>query len=211
MKTIDLTHSLSPEMSVFPGEKPAEIITSAQHDTKGYLSHCITFSTHCGTHIDSPAHILPHGLTLDRLPLDSFIGKASIVDLRTISTTHIELSHITPYEDLFIRSDFILFNTGWSRYWGTGRYLEAFPVLTPDAARWICTFNLKGICFDAISADTVDSKTLPIHKIILEKMTIVENLTNLDELPQTGFIFSCFPLKFNNSDASSIRAVGIIH
>ena len=68
--------------------------------------------------------------------------------------------------------------------------------------------GLKGIGFDAISADSADTLTYPIHKILLgSDMVIVENLTNLDQLPEGLFEFTCFPLRFQRADGSPIRAV----
>jgi kynurenine formamidase len=63
---------------------------------------------------------------------------------------------------------------------------------------------------DALSVDELEAADLPIHKILLERMLIIENLTNLDKLPKTGFIFSCLPLKLENADASPVRAVAIL-
>src|SRR5688572_466450 len=40
-----------------------------------------TMSTHTGTHIDAPSHVLPHGKTLDQFPLSSFYGPGIVLDL----------------------------------------------------------------------------------------------------------------------------------
>jgi arylformamidase len=41
-------------------------------------------------------------------------------------------------------------------------------------------------------------------------MVIIENLTNLDSLPDSKFEFFCFPLKIENGDGSPVRAVAKI-
>ncbi len=37
--------------------------------------------SHTGTHIDAPAHMIKDGLTLDRLPISHFTGRAVKIDL----------------------------------------------------------------------------------------------------------------------------------
>jgi kynurenine formamidase len=121
------------------------------------------------------------------------------------------LGVLNPVENQLKNIDFLLIHTGWSRYWGTDNYFSNFPVLTPEAAEWVAGIGLKGIGFDAISADSADTRTYPIHKILLgSDMVIVENLANLDQLHGGAFEFSCFPLYFQQADGSPIRSVASI-
>jgi len=104
-----------------------------------------------------------------------------------------------------------LLYTGWSRYWGRNRYFSNYPVLSENAAGWLQRFNLKGVGFDTISADSAGSTADPVHKRLLSRNgLIIENLTRLETLPQTGFTFSCLPLFTENADGSPVRAVAMI-
>ncbi|MEI8006019.1 MAG: hypothetical protein WCI48_07415 [Bacteroidota bacterium] len=61
------------------------------------------------------------------------------------------------------------------------------------------------------SALAVNEECLPNHFIFLRKeILLIENLTNLDKLPESGFTLQCFPLKVANADGSPVRAVAII-
>ncbi|UCH95858.1 MAG: cyclase family protein [Candidatus Aminicenantes bacterium] len=210
MKIIDLSHTISPGMPIYPGDEPPVITVCAGIDEDGFVERRITFGSHAGTHIDAPAHILPHSPTLDRIPLDSFMGAGAMVDLTAVKKTGIDVSCLKSYEPLFKNSEFILLYTGWSRFWGREEYFRDYPLLSIEAALWIDSFGLKGLGVDALSVDEAGSIDLPIHKILLERMLIIENLTNLEQLPKTGFIFSCFPLRLENADASPVRAVAIL-
>jgi arylformamidase len=210
MEIIDLTHTILPEMPVFPGDTPPDIKVLASVETDGFAERRLELGSHTGTHIDSPAHILLHSPTLDRIPPDRFIGRGSVIDLTEPDTSTIDIGNLQPHEERFKNSDFVLFRTGWSRLWGQEQYFENFPVLSIEAALWIHSFELKGIGIDAPSVDETLSTDCPIHKILLERLLIIENLTNLKQLPETGFTFSCFPLKYENADGSPVRAVGII-
>lgn len=61
-----------------------------------------------------------------------------------------------------------------------------------------------------LSVDSYDSTDFAIHHILFEGgKLIVENLINLDKLPQE-FLFIAAPLKYNDADGSPIRAMAIV-
>jgi len=79
------------------------------------------------------------------------------------------------------------------------------------AAKWLSGFRLKGVGLDTLSADRDDSVKFPVHQVLLgQDIVLVENLTNLQHLPQRGFSFSCFPLPIAGGDGCPTRAVGIV-
>lgn len=210
MNIIDLSHTIAPEMPVYPGDSPPVITSRAEINEDGFVEKSILFGSHTGTHIDAPAHIIPYAATLDRMPIHRFMGQASIIDLTGLEYPGINISSLQTYEPLFKTSEFILLYTGWSQLWGQEKYFKGYPILSLEAALWVDSFGLKGIGVDALSVDEPGSTDFPIHKILLERMLIIENLTNLEKLPKTGFIFSCFPLKLENADASPTRAVALL-
>ena len=207
---IDLTHTICEEMPVYPGTEPPVIESPWSVEKDGFVEQKLSFYAHIGTHIDAPAHMLPHAPTLDRMPVDAFIGQASVIRLPLVKGSSIDLSDLKSFEGLFKNSDFILLHTGWSKYWGQDQYFHGYPVLSEEAALWIHSFNLKGVGADLISLDAVETKNYSNHKTLLERGILIENLTNLEQLPETGFLFSCLPLKVVKGDGSPVRAVAII-
>jgi arylformamidase len=104
-----------------------------------------------------------------------------------------------------------LIATGWDKYWGKTEYFQGFPVLDAEAAEWLVSFPLKGIGFDTISADRVDSPDYPVHTILLSNdLIIIENLRNLKMLPARFFTFSGMPLNIEDADGSPVRAVAMV-
>lgn len=108
------------------------------------------------------------------------------------------------------KADFLLFNTGWDRFWGDERYFGDYPCIDFDVLDYIVSGNYKGIGFDTIGLDPIAEEELPRHKRLFMENEIVniENLTNLDRFGDGLFYFSCFPLKIEDADGSPIRAVG---
>lgn len=211
MRVIDLTHIITPGMPLYPGTKPPESTTLCTVEKNGFTEKRISISSHTGTHIDAPAHILPGGATFDRWTADHFAGYASVLDFTNLQTPYIEVEKLRCYEPIIKKSEFVLLHTGWSRYWGEEKYFGGYPVLTPEAAQWLVEFQLKGVGMDTISVDEADSVNLPVHHILLEYgIVIIENLVHLDRLPLMNFTFCCFPFKMEDAEASPVRAVGII-
>lgn len=210
-KIIDLTHPISEGMPVYPGTEPPILKTECTIEDIGFLEKKITLFSHTGTHMDAPAHLIKNAKTLDKFPAGHFYGKALILNLTNIKGSIIELKHLETYKAALKDIDFILLQTGWSRYWGSEQYFIDYPVLSFDAAAWLGNFNLKGIGLDTISADKIDTVEYEIHNVFLQKETvIIENLANLDLIPENKLTFSCLPMSFENADGSPVRAVGIV-
>jgi kynurenine formamidase len=211
MKLIDLSHPLFDSMPVYPGSESPVFETVATVGHEGYAEKRISFFSHTGTHLDAPSHILSRGLSLDLLPVDQFAGSASVLDFSSYSGQTIDVDDLMPYRYLIQKSNFVLIHTGWSRHWGQAAYNTGYPVLSGNAADWICGFGLKGLGVDAISVDPPLAPGFPVHRRLLEQQIIViENLTRLQDLPQSGFSFFALPLRIQDGDGSPVRAIAMI-
>jgi kynurenine formamidase len=206
IKIYDLSHKLNNLTPVYQGNEPPEFTQIADFKSHGYRETQFRFHSHLGTHIDAPAHMIETGKTLDQLPAEQFWGNAFII--KTPINKNIDLDILKKFETEISKSDFVLFQTGWSQYWGTLEYFGRFPVLTDEAVQFLLQFTLKGIGFDTISADPMDSQDFPNHLAILgNNMIIIENLVFPGGFSETSGEFSCFPLPYENADGSPVRAV----
>ncbi len=209
MTAIDLSHRITQGMPVYPGTLPPTIEATTTIERDGFAEKRISMFTHTGTHMDAPAHILPGAETLDHFAVDRFLGKGTVINVSG-GQPSIGLNDLLPHEGRIRRSAFMLLYTGWARFWGSQAYFGGFPVLTEEAARWLCEFQLKGIGVDALSIDPVDAPELRIHTIVLSRgMVIIENLVNLESLIGQDFQLCCLPLKIADADGSPVRAIAI--
>lgn len=209
MKIIDLTHTITGDMPVFPGTPQPQLSTVASYGPDGYHESLIHMFSHVGTHVDPPAHIFENGLTLDALPLTQFIGQAIVIDCRQIkSGGPITMKEVERSGEDVKYADFLLFNTGWGKFWGSKEYFGDYPCIDDDVLNFILARNYKGIGFDVLGIDPISDFNLHRHKQLLKhNILIVENLTNLDQCCGGLFNFSCFPLKIKNADGAPTRAV----
>jgi kynurenine formamidase len=198
-------------MSVYPGTPQPEVDTVSSLAESGYVERKIRLTSHTGTHIDAPAHMIPDGQALDSFPLDRLVGPGYKLDVSRLGAPTVELRHLMPYGDEMRLADFLLLQTGWSRLWGSPSYFRGYPVLTAEAARWLTSLGLSGLGVDAASPDAYESDEYLIHHILLScGIVIVENLTNLAQVPTTGFTFVALPIRLEGADGAPARAIAIL-
>lgn len=210
MKVLDLTHMINEDMPVYPGTETPKLISANSYEKDGFKETLLQMYSHTGTHIDPPAHLYADRKTLDALPIDQFIGKALVIDCRNLAEgDKITIDHIKKYGDTADAADFLLFNLGWDKRWGSNSYFGDYPCIDDEVMNYILAGNYKGIGFDVIGLDPIADINLTLHKKLFKDKDIIniENLKNLDLCGSGLFNFSCFPLNLHNSDGSPARAV----
>lgn len=210
MKVIDLTHTIRPGMPVYPGTEPPKFTPANTYEKDGFKETLVQMFTHTGTHMDPPAHLFAGRTTLDQFPASQFIGKALVIDCRALREGEaITMAQLAPYGERVRQADFLLFNLGWDKRWGTESYFGDYPCLDDAVMELILAGDYKGIGFDVIGLDPIADENLTRHKRLFAEKDLVniENLKDLDLCGGELFSFSCFPLKLENCDGSPVRAV----
>ena len=210
MQIFDLTHTIREDMPVYPGTRPPQLSTAFSYEKYGFRETLLTMLTHTGTHIDAPAHLYADKKTLDALPAAQFIGKALVIDCRSVPENgSISMQELAPYGELIHQVDFLLFCTGWDLKWGSPDYYEGFPCVDEEVFDLILRGSYKGIGFDTISLDPVSDSALTYHnRLFAEKEIInIENLKDLHLLGDRPVMFACPPLKVENADGGPTRAI----
>jgi arylformamidase len=78
MKIIDLTQPLFHQMPVYPSDPEVEIVEIHQLAREGWNLRELQFTTHLGTHLNVPYHMVGQGKKLDDYSLNSFFGQAKV-------------------------------------------------------------------------------------------------------------------------------------
>jgi len=210
MKIVDLTVDLKTNTPVFPGY-PIPIIhqwTSVKEH--GYYSNVLMLVEHTGTHVDSPAHFIEGAPTIDKVPLERFMGKGVVVDATGLEPK-------APITREFLEKALkgkgvgkgwvVLIMTGYDSKAGTPEWFN-HPGLDESGAKYLAELEINAVGIDAPS---IDQAPFPGHKVLLPKgIVIFENLTNLKELVGKNFHFYGFPLKISNGSASPVRALAVL-
>ncbi len=202
---------------------------------KGWAIELVNLATHAGTHLDAPWHYHPQmsngqkALTIDEIPLDWCMGNGVKLDFRHFPDGYLVTAK--DMEEAFVKinyqlqkGDIVLINTGADKYWGKPEYLVKGCGMGREATLWLCQRGVNVVGTDAWSwdrplpmiakdfAQTGDSSIIwEGHFASIEHgYCHLEKLTNLEQLPPFGFIFSCFPVKIKAASAGWVRAVAII-
>jgi arylformamidase len=189
------------------------IMTQAMVKKSGWNESLVLCDIHTGTHLDAPYHFLDEGMTIDKIPLETFMGSTVIADLQTKGPNEvISPGDLQKYDEPIRKYRKLLLNTGWSRYFGKeGKpdYYTEFPQLSLETAQWLADRRLLllGVDFPAPSNTWNDD----VHRLLFRNGTlvIIENLTNLAELRKEVVNLIALPLKYLGREGSQIRAIAI--
>ena len=132
MNVIDLTHTITEDMPVYPGTGGPEFIPEALIDRDHYRETDLHIWSHTGTHMDAPAHLLADGMTLDEFPAGRFVGKAAVIDCRDPALLEDGRIPASRLDAIPADTQIVLIYTGHEAHWGTSAYYGSFPV--PDTA-----------------------------------------------------------------------------
>jgi len=210
VRIIDLTAQLGKTTPIYPGDpairfrrrSKAEAITVTE----------ITTGLHAGTHVDAPFHFITDGAKITDLPLSAFYGEAVCIDAPKKPGQDVDVLDVRGAE--IHRGDIVLFRTGWEERSGTPRFFQDdWPGITPEAVEELARLGAKAIGGDTPSVDSPKAVRAggPGHmKALGSGMPIFESLAGLAAVAGRRFLFSAFPLKLMDCEASPVRAVAIL-
>lgn len=213
MRVIDLTHTIAESMPVYPGTEGPVLAPGSSYEKDGFRETVLTFFSHTGTHMDAPNHLFSHRPTLDTLPAEQFVGSALVVDCTGVGEGElITMERLAPYGEAARVAEFLIFHTGWSRFWGKESYFGNYPCLDFSVIDYLIETGKKGVGLDTIGIDPIADTNLTRHRMLFTHttMVVIENLTNLESLGSELFTFMALPMKFQNSDGAPVRAIGIL-
>lgn len=215
---LDLTHLLEEGVVTAPlsWHPPFHSEQLGRVDVEGSMTHKITFGTHVGTHIDSPAHMIANGKpTVENIPLDILIGQAKVFQIPKKSGEMIEEADIRNIAGLIERKDMVLIHTGADVNWNRPEFFNNYPTFSKEAAELLVHEGVSLVGMDTPSPDKTgvpkdDPERNIIHKIFLNAgVYIVEGLENLGKIPCTQVEAIMLPLKIKGADGCPVRAVAI--
>ncbi|MFW9779919.1 MAG: cyclase family protein [Candidatus Heimdallarchaeota archaeon] len=199
MEIFDISASIHPQMSVYPGDPPPRFtVQVSQTETSSAAITWIEFNSHTGTHVDAPAHIIPDAKTIDLVSLSSLIGDAEVVMLNDPEGMHADNFK----ETIPLRDTILLFKTHVNnpQVAGAGH-------LNPELIQFFIQQGIKAIGIDTLSIDRAAHSDLVNHRLLLRAgIPIIEGLA-LHHVPIGHYFCVCLPLKFKGLDGAPARCV----
>jgi kynurenine formamidase len=218
---IDISTSISPFTKIFPGDPEPVIESICTLEDKGCVVSRLSFGSHTGTHVDAPSHILSNGISVDKLKLESLMGKALILDYSSLEGSLTADILEKAFQDARVSEDIsilLLKTKNYSRkqkgsedinYQNHDYVGEKFDstYLDESAASWIVGKKFKTIGIDSFSIDSFHSKILSAHRILLSGNVNIVECLELSLVDVGVYFFLCLPLKIEDCDGAPARAL----
>ena len=187
MKIYDISQEVF-SCTVYPGDPRPEkrmLCSTAAGDV--YNLTAFSMCAHNGTHIDAPFHFLPEGKTVERLPLDAFVGDCFVARRQGDVTA----------EDA---------RTILVKAAGAERILIAGDVtVTEEAAQVFARSGIKLLGNEGQSVGPADAP-MAVHKILLSREIVLLEGILLSDVPEGRYFLSAAPLNLAGADGAPCRA-----
>lgn len=201
---IDISRPIHTRTATWPGDTKFSVdYLMKMSDGDSVNLSTITMSPHTGTHADAFYHNLEDGIHPLDMPLENYIGPATLVSTSRKSgplvPSDFDSYHLESVERLLIHSH-ISDNdeTVWT---------EDFPHLSLELVDWLVTLGCKLIGLDSPSVDHFHSKTLDCHKALAAHGIVNLECLSLKGVPDGEYELIAAPLRFDQVCATPIRAI----
>jgi arylformamidase len=190
---------------VYPGN-PEIRIEPQQAISKGAGANVssIAFGSHTGTHVDAAKHFFDDGRTIDRIPLEKFIGPAILVafpdEVRSITAADLEKHDLGAHTRVLLRTR----NSALLR----GKdFVKDYTFLAPDGAEYLVDRGVELVGIDYLSIEQFHSGHHRTHITLLEKDVVIVEGLDLSEPPPGEYQLVCLPLRLADLDGAPARAI----
>lgn len=225
---VDMTYAINERLPAWPGdERVFEAKVNATVEKNGYFTRSFWMLEHFGTHMDAPAHFPPGSVPLDKIPEAHFFGPAVVIDVREEGAKdadyRLKVTRVEKWEALHGRippGSIVLLRTGWgaTRWPDQARYrnMDAvgvmhFPGYSVESAKLLIERGAVGLGIDTLSIDYGASKNFEVHRLDLPAgLYNLENLANLDRLPDAGAFLIAAPIKLEGGSGGPARVFAIL-
>ena len=214
---VDVCHTIEHGMITYKG-LPAPVISdyltreeSRNRYAAGTEFHIgkIEMVANTGTYLDSPFHRYARGKDLAELDLYSLANLDGIV-VRCLNRSKPAITE-TSFTGLDVKRKAVLVHTGWDKHWRTDTYAAGqHPFVTKDGAEYLTRAGVALVGIDSLNIDDDKDGSRPAHTILLGAgIAIVEHMTNLGALPESGFRFFAVPPRVKGMGSFPVRAFAI--
>jgi len=220
---IDLSHSLSEDNPTWVGESGFH--SQIDHDFSEVGCRVMSYRliAGVGTHMDAPLHFEPHGKDIASIAPKDLVAPLCIIRLNLADQPEylISKSDILSFENKFgliPENSFVAADTSWAIYWKDNkRYRNVdsegnmhFPGFSIEAAELLLERKIVGIGLDTLSPDGKNTEFYVHHLLLPNGKYMIENLANLEKVPERGAWIVALPPKITGGSESPCRCIALV-
>jgi kynurenine formamidase len=226
-EVIDLTHSFTSKLSVYPAYKPIQIRQRFTVARDGFAANEVTFDEHTGTHVDAPSHFVAGAVSGDRIPAAQLIAPLAVIAItdRAVKNpdTLVTVDDLLSWEKRHGRlpaGALVAMDAGWDGRANNGdRFLNRdakgvlhMPGFSEQAARFLVEQrDIAGIGVDTLSLDAGVAQKFVAHLAILGAGKYgIELLANLSRVPAAGATVFIGAMKHDGATGGPARILALV-
>ena len=215
-RLIDLSHEIEHGMVTYRG-LPAPAISDwlSREASETRYAPGTTFQigkidllANTGTYIDAPFHRYSEGRDVAGYQLEAVADLPGVVIRAPGPGRPIDAARFKNHQ---LKGKALLLHTGWDQHWRTDTYSAGqHPFVTRDAAEYLAKSGPALVGIDSLNIDDDKDGTRPAHTILLGAgIAIVEHMTHLGAVPESGFRFFAVPPRIKGMGSFPVRAFAI--
>ena len=216
-RLIDLSHVIEHGMVTYRGLPGPSISDWLSREESGsryapgttFQIGKIDLLANTGTYIDAPFHRYPAGRDIAGYPLEAIADLDGLVVRVVGQGRPIDADR---FQGTDLKDKAVLVHTGWDEHWRSAEYSSGrHPFVTRSAAEYLVSAGAALVGIDSLNIDDDKDGTRPAHTLLLgARVAIVEHMTNLAALPDTGFRFFAVPPRVKAMGSFPVRAFAIV-
>lgn len=160
---------------------------------RGELYNLSAFSmcAHNGTHIDAPLHFFEDGRSVDKIPLEYFVGECFVAEEKG---------------DICVKKALEILEKARKSGADKRILIKGDVTVTEDGARVFADADILLLGNESQSVGPIDSP-MAVHKILLRKDTVLLEGITLKDVKEGRYILNCAPLNLAGFEGSPCRAI----
>ncbi len=226
-RVIHLSHIIDQNIPKWPGDPAVELEPVAEIATDGYFLRRFSLGEHSATHINAPNSFDINGAGIETYPAESLIAPAIIIDVRQPAAVNpdylLTVEDVLNWENQFglvpCGSIVIVF-TGWQFKWADSQEFfnqdaagkMHFPGFSSNATKFLLSERkIAGVGIDTHGVDSgQDDNFATNHQVLAQGGIVLENLTNLDQLPAQGTLLVIGILRLRGGSGSPAAVMALV-
>ena len=219
---IHLSQIIHPEIPQWPGDPPVEFEKVADLDEDGYYLRRFSMGEHSATHMNAPNSFHPHSAGIDAYPAESLVVPAVVINMLNLAASNPD--YVLAVDDVFKweqkygkipQGSVVLLYTGWQDKWSdTNEFInqQHFPGFATATTQFLLDERqITGVGIDTHGVDSGQDETFGTnHQVLSRRGIVLENLTNLDQLPPLGTTLAIGILRLRDGSGSPAAVMAFV-
>ncbi len=221
-RIIHLSHIIHPQIPQWPNDPPVEFEKVADVEPDGYYLRRFSMGEHTATHMNAEKSFHSNSPGIDAYHAESLVVPAVVINIVDLAAHNPD--YVLTYNDVVAWEDnfgsippgvVVLLYTGWQHKWeNQDKFMnqQHFPGFAGETTKFLLQERqIAGVGIDTHGVDGGQDMTFSTNKQVLSRQRIVlENLTNLDQLPPLGTTIAIGILRLQDGSGSPAAVMAFI-